>query len=100
MELFGFCHGFEVAVSGGDDLDVDLDLVVFIDACDAFVFEYAEECGLCGKGEFADLVEEHGVFVCLFEDVFGCVFGVCESFFFVIEEDVFDEGVGDRGVVD
>jgi hypothetical protein len=48
----------EVSIRGGDDPNADRNLVVFTDAEDAVLLQHAQQLGLEGIGQFADLIEE------------------------------------------
>src|SRR5690606_28619499 len=55
--------GVEVAVGGGDQADVDLDLASAAEAAEAAALEGLEQLGLERGGEVADLVEQQGACV-------------------------------------
>ena len=59
-EAAGGDHRGEVAVGGGDPPDVGADGLAAADAFEAALLHDAQELGLEGGGELADLVEEEG----------------------------------------
>ncbi len=98
-ETFGE-HLFEVAMGGGEDADIDGEDLVAADAGDDAFLEDAKELGLGGKGEVADLVEENGAALGLFESADAACDGAGEGAAFVSEEFGFEEGFGDGGAID
>ena len=66
-EAPGLDLGFEVAVGGGDDAHVDLDGAGAADALQLAFLQHAQQLGLEGGGDLADLVEEQGAAVGLLE---------------------------------
>ena len=91
---------FEVAVSGHDDADTDLDGLIATDAFDFTFFEDAKKLGLHGDGHIADLVEEESAALGLleFSDVASGRAG--ESTFFVAEEFGLDQFGGNGGAIE
>ena len=90
----------EVAVCGGDDAEVDGSVVGFADASECAFLECAEEFGLVGEGELADLVEEECAVVGELEESGVGLVGAGEGAFGVAEDFGFEEWFGDRGAVD
>ena len=60
-------HLLQVAMGGADDADIDFKRLVVADAADLAAFEHAQQLGLHGLGQFADLVEEQRAAVGDFE---------------------------------
>jgi hypothetical protein len=90
----------EVDVGGGDDADVDLDLLVAADVHEAAVLKDAEDLGLHVHAHGADLVEEEGATVGYFEEAFLGGDGGGEGSALVAEEGGFEEFGGDGAGVD
>ena len=91
---------FEIFVRCGDDTDIGLDHLVTADAGEFPVLEHAQNFGLELDGHVADLVEEEGAAVALFEAACALRYGTGESAFFVTEQFAFEELLGDGGTVD
>ena len=63
----------EVDVGGGDDADVDLNLLIAADGHEAALLEDAEDLGLGIHAHVADFVEEEGAAIGDFKEaLFGC----------------------------
>ena len=86
----------EVDVGGGDDADVDLDLLVAAHVHEAAVLEDAQDLGLHVHAHGADLVEEEGATVGYFEEAFLGGDGGGEGAALVAEEGGFEELGGGR----
>ena len=96
-----FAHSFfEIAVRGGDDANVDVDVADAADAANDLIFHDAEKLGLEEGREFADLVEEERAAVGDLEKALLHGLGVGEGSLFMAEEFGFDEGFGNRRAVD
>ena len=78
--------GFEVDMRGGDDADIDFDVLAAADARDGFFLQDAEEFRLRAHGEFADFVEEKRALIGLLEAADAARVGPGEGAFFVAEE--------------
>ena len=99
-ERFLVGHGFEVAMSGGDEADVGADGLVSTDAFEGLFLEESEDFGLEGEGHVADFVEEDGAAIALLEFADAAAVGTGEGAFFVTEEFGFQEVFGDGGAVE
>jgi hypothetical protein len=54
-----FFHGLaQVFVGGGDDAQIELDVLEAAEAAEALLLDHAEEFGLEDEGNFADFIEE------------------------------------------
>jgi hypothetical protein len=92
--------GFEVAVGGGDDADLDFVFGIAADAAGAAGFEEAEDFGLEGGVEVADFIEEEGAAGGLFDEAGAGFEGAGEGAFGDAEELGFEEVFGDGGAVE
>ena len=99
-ELTGGDHGFEVAVGGGDDADIHLEGLLAAHPLDVPLLQGAQELDLEWQGGVADLVEEEGSEVCLFEAAEAALYGASESTLLVTKELRFDQGLRDGAEVD
>ena len=91
---------FEVLVGGGDDADVGADDLVASDARELAVLQDAEDFRLELDGHVADLVEEEGASVALFEAACALRDSAGEGAFFVPKKLTFKELFGDGRAVD
>ena len=96
---FAHCF-FEVAIGGGDDAHVHLDIAEAADAADHLIFEHTQQLGLEQGREFADFIEKQGAAVGRFKQALLHLLGVGECALFVAEEFGFHQGFGDGGAVD
>jgi hypothetical protein len=91
---------FEVAVRSRDDADVDARDLVVADALELAALQEAEELGLDGEGELADLVEKECAAVRGFDAAGAGLHGSGEGAAGVAEELGFKECFGDGGAVE
>ncbi len=90
----------QVAIGGGDDAHVRLDVRFAAKRLKAFSFQDAEELGLAFKRKLADLVEKQGAFIGPLEQPFPIAMGSGVSAFAVTEQLRFHEMTGDGGAID
>ena len=90
---------FEVAISCGDNADIDFDGFMGTDAFDFAFLESAEDFGLSGEAEVADFVEEEGTAVGCFELAHAALDAGSDAAFDA-KEFGFDEGFGQGGAVE
>ena len=91
----------QIAVRGGDDAGVDLDGAAAADAGDLPLLEDAQELGLGGEGQLADLVEEDGALVGDLEETgLALAVGPGEGAALVAEQLALGKVLGDRAAVD
>jgi len=90
----------EIAVGGADDADIDFSRLVAADAFKLAFLQHAQQFGLQGQGQFADLVQKDGTEMRVFKTSgFGAV-GPGKGSFFVAEEFGFEQVFGNGRAVD
>ena len=92
--------GLQVAVGGGDDAHVDLEGAAAADPLEFALLEHAQQLGLKGGADLADLVEEQGAAVGLLEAALAGADRAGEGALFVPEELGLEQVVGERGAVE
>ena len=90
----------QVLVGGGDQTDVHPDGLVAADPLELPGLEHAQELGLRGRAELADLVEEQGAAVGLLELALAPGLRAGERPALVAEQLGLDQGLGQRRAVD
>ena len=90
----------EVGVGGGDDADIDLDLLAAADALDDLVLQEAQQLDLQGMRQVADLVEEQRAFVGALDLADGLLHRAGEGAAFVAEQFAFQQVFRDGAAVD
>ena len=81
----------QIAVGGGDDADVDLDGLRAADPLEPALLEHAQQLGLHGQGDLADLVEEDRAAVGHLEAALALADRAGESAFLVAEQLAFQQ---------
>jgi hypothetical protein len=99
-ELAAIDHPGQVAVSGGDDADVDLDRAAGSDRHDLALLQDAEQRRLRAHRQVADLVEEERAAVCAADQPGPVLAGAGEGAALVTEELALDQRVRNRPAVD
>lgn len=87
----------EVLIGGGDEAEVDAEVVATTDAGEGFFFDEAEKFDLDGEGDFGNFVEEQGATGGTFEVAGFGGEGSGEGSFFVAEEFGFEKGFREAG---
>ena len=93
-------HGAgQVTVGGGDEPEGGMDLLGPAHAHEAVLLQYAQELDLHVHGDIAHFVDEQRAVVRQFKKADLLSRGACEGAFFMPEELVFEEMLGNRGRV-
>src|ERR1700722_18754886 len=96
----GFIRGFEIAIGGGDDADIDFYPLIGADGTDFFLLQYAQELRLQFERQFANFVEKNGAAVGSLEKSLLRFQRAGEGSFFIAEEFAFDERRDERSAID
>ncbi|MNF52882.1 hypothetical protein D3C84_342430 [compost metagenome] len=99
-ELPGQHRALQVAVGGGEDAHVDLEAAVVADALQVAVLQHAQQLGLQGQRQLADLVEEQGALVGHLELAGAVVDGAGEGALDVAEQLALGHRLGQRRAVE
>src|SRR6185312_3200910 len=83
--------GFEIAVGGGDDADIDLDGAIAAHAFQLALLQDAQQFGLHVGRDFADFIEQNRATVGEFETAFALGEYAGERSFFVAEKFAFNK---------
>ncbi len=101
MPEFAVGHGlFDVHVGGGHDAHVGFACLAGTDGDKFARFQYAQQPGLCGEGQFAHFVQEECAAVGHFKVALAAVHGSREGSFFVPEQFRVNRALGDGTAVD
>ena len=93
-------HFFQGAIRRGDEPDIDRERARVAEPFKLLVFEYAEEFGLQGEGQFADFVKEEGSFVRDLEAAFTRSSGAGKCTGDMAEEFTFDQRFRDARAIE
>src|SRR5205085_3100424 len=91
--------GGEVAVGGGDDADVDLDLARAADALELLLLQHAQQLRLEVEPHLADLVEEQRAAMRPLERPLDALDRAGERALLVAEQRALDQPLGERGAI-
>ncbi len=99
-EIAGARLGFEVAVGGRDQADIDLDRLRAADAIDLAFLNRAQQFRLEARMHLADFVEQQGAAMRFLEFADAAGDGAGERAFLVAEQFAFEQIFRDRGAID